>query len=197
MWLHQGTNIKIKLRWGKHSTKISGILGCILFIVTLGRIQHSWGYQETYKNSKGKSYYKIWRLWTPVYRYVDQYDGPSSLITLSPTPRVKGASTRIYDEERKTFYQSMGDTQLLKQPVSANNSHRNIYTSTSTNDSAIKTPQEQFSELQYVIKFKNLPLILIILDIWSKVLTITRKWKINVTFWPNENALWRLTGNMA
>ena len=72
------------------------------------------------------------------------------MITLSPTPRKRGASTRIYDEERKTFYQSMEDNQLFKLPMTNNNPNRNVNTSMSNthNDSGIKTPKQQFAEFQ-------------------------------------------------
>lgn len=91
-------------------------------------------------------------------RYVDQYDGPSSLITLSPTAEAKSSnkpmqgSSNLYEEERKTFYSSFGGNKFfdLKSNIEGKNIHQEDI-STALNES-VKSPKQRFEEFDTLRK---------------------------------------------
>jgi hypothetical protein len=80
-------------------------------------------------------------------RYVDQYDGPSSLISLSSTPKLNNfgpkqlntvRDSNIYEEERKTFYSSFGTKKFFDLSPARR--------SQQIESTLVKNPQQRFEE---------------------------------------------------
>lgn len=84
-------------------------------------------------------------------RYVDQYDGPSSLITLSPTPQAScGAKSsrtgNYYDNERKTFYSSIGSKQFAELAKNSSSQIDSNFNESVQNE--VKSPKQRFEEFK-------------------------------------------------
>ena len=82
-------------------------------------------------------------------RYIDQYDGPSSLISQSPWAKAQGESINLYENERKTFYRSFANKKLMDLPAKYLHSNRNIDNSLSSSTNQVKTPKQQYFEFKY------------------------------------------------
>jgi hypothetical protein len=90
-------------------------------------------------------------------KYIDQYDGPSSLIILSSSPKRKhtkklpiAKTPNLYDEERKTFYRTFGAKNFfgLKDKIQSGlETCRNISV-----DKSVKSPQQRYEEFDSVRK---------------------------------------------
>ena len=101
-------------------------------------------------------------------RYVDQYDGPSSLITKSPTvgqsinlkeakPQAKASrQSNLYDTERKIFYKTFGAKKFFDLSEGQNNWEQpNSGENDSSFNNGVKTSRQQYVEYDNLRKSMN------------------------------------------
>ena len=101
-------------------------------------------------------------------KYVDQYDGPSSLITMSNAltqsinikeDKFQAKTSRqpnLYDEERKTFYKTFGSKKFFDLTEGIQNDKvQNSGESDSSFNNGVKTSRQQFSEFENLRKSMN------------------------------------------